>query len=81
MSEPPSPGYAVATAPASSAWQDPTPATARVSAVRLDSPAIRTLASYRLAALAGSSAAIRNARHSDTSHFVQGQILRPLCHG
>jgi len=44
-------------------------------------PALRVLAFYRVAALASRSVAIRTARHADTLHSAQGQILRPWCHG
>jgi hypothetical protein len=44
-------------------WENPTPATAQLSTVRPACPAIRASVLYRVAVVAGSSAAIRSARH------------------
>ena len=42
-------------------------------------PAIRAVASYRVATLAGPRTAIRNARHPDTSRLAEAQIARREC--
>jgi hypothetical protein len=44
-------------------WENPTPATAQLSTVRPACPAIRASVLYRVAVVAGSSAAIRSAGH------------------
>ena len=92
----PSPGTRIATAPASRAWRDAAPTTAREGTVRRGCcPANRAVPTVRpawqdlpprnklkatcLVALAGRSAAIETARHADTSHLVQAQIMRPFC--
>jgi hypothetical protein len=45
----------------------------------MSNPAIRAAASYRPTALTGRSATITSARHLATSHFVQAQMMRPVC--